>query len=161
MQLTCLLLLALGATTLATPIDIPDPSFPDFNGTSAFTGHELEKRGTYGWLASYRTSDTSCNQGYAGDRPKISKSCINFVPVEGGNSIGVGLLPSRSLPSLPALLAREKQASLTHRPSRSTGAPGLTSSTPSISTAPRTASTSPKLSKPRTTTTAREPRRAT
>ncbi len=105
MQLTSLLLLALGATKLATPIDISDASSDNTNGTtSSSTEHRLEKRGTYGWIASYSDLDFKCRGGYADNRPEISTDCVNFTPV--GGHIGVCLSPptspsSLSLPPFP------------------------------------------------------------
>jgi len=99
MQLTSLLLLALGATTLATPIEISDASSDKTNGTtSSSTEHRLEKRGTYGWIASYSDLDFKCHGGYADNRPEISTDCVNFTPV--GGHIGVCLSPPTSLFSL-------------------------------------------------------------
>ena len=98
MQLTPLLLLALGATTLATPIDISDAS-SDINGTtSSPAAPRLEKRGTYGWIASYSDLDFKCRGGYADNRPEISTDCVNFTPVSG--HIGVCL----SAPTSPFFL---------------------------------------------------------
>ncbi len=92
MQLTPLLFLALGATTLATPIDISDAS-SDINGTtSSPAAPRLEKRGTYGWIASYSDLDFKCRGGYADNRPEISTDCVNFTPVSG--HIGVCLSPT-------------------------------------------------------------------
>jgi len=100
MQFTSLLLLVLGATTLATPIDILDAPSADINSTSSTTEQHLEKRGTYGWIASFADGDSSCKGGYAEPRPQIKKDCINFSPVDGGSNIGVCLsLPTFTLPS--------------------------------------------------------------
>ncbi len=96
MQLTSLLLLALGATTLATPIDISDASSSSStNGTTSFPPEpRLEKRGTHGWIASYSDLDFKCRGGYADNRPEISTDCVNFTPVSG--HIGVCLSPPTS-----------------------------------------------------------------
>lgn len=100
MQLLTLLLVALGATSCASPVDTAEV---DFNGTtSSTTEHHLEKRGTYGWISSYATMDFNCRGGYAGARPQIKGDCVNFTPVKGGGNIGVSI-PSAYLLSLVLL----------------------------------------------------------
>lgn len=115
MQLTTLLVAALSASTLT--IAAPTAA-PTFNGTDPFAYNAemeggIEKRGTYGWLSSYRMTgktivlakhfrstqytnlalDPFCGFGYAGARPKIQDGCVPFVPVQGRVGINWGTWP--------------------------------------------------------------------
>ena len=101
MQITSILLLALSAASIASPINVDD-SNTDFDSTltgledsdaesnGTFTGNRLEKRGTYGWIAAYADGDVSCKGGYAEPRPQIKTGCVNLSPA--GSNIGVCLL---------------------------------------------------------------------
>ena len=101
MQITSILLLALSAASIASPVIVDDPN-TDFDSTltgledsdaesnGTFTGNRLEKRGTYGWIAAYADDDVFCKGGYAQPRPQIRTGCVNLSPA--GDNIGVCLL---------------------------------------------------------------------
>lgn len=97
MQVTSLLLLALSAAAIASPIDIDAAFNADiddietrFNGT--ISESSLEKRATFGWAATFADGDNACKGGYADPRPKIKTGCA---PVnEAGRNLGVCLCSS-------------------------------------------------------------------
>ena len=100
MHTNLIALLALSTLTLAYPTsNYSEPTGPTFNGSVS----TLEKRATYGWIASYASSDAYCTGGFdtsnSAPRPKIHGDCIWFVPRD--NVIGVS--SSTSLhPSSPS-----------------------------------------------------------
>ena len=91
MQIATYILLALAATTTALPGAVPEfttTDVADYEATPTDAAlfnqslPELEKRGHYGWIASFATKDHGCKGGYAEPRPKIHSKCITFHPVQ-------------------------------------------------------------------------------
>ena len=93
MQLpTILLLLSAGAlhTTLALPTNLTNvfSETVPANETSS-----LDKRSSYGWLASYESNDWNCKGKQIGLRPKIHSDCIPFAPLSDNVGISWGSWP--------------------------------------------------------------------
>ena len=105
MQLKTILVLGLSCAALAHPTLIYDEVSLSSNQIedlpSSFNQshyNELEKRGTFGWVASYGYTDSKCSGHYAMPRPKIKTNCVKFTSVS--NNLGVSL----TLPQILYLL---------------------------------------------------------
>ncbi|KAL8793405.1 MAG: hypothetical protein Q9195_003991 [Heterodermia aff. obscurata] len=89
---TILLLLSAGAlhTTLALPTNLTNVFSNEvpLNETSS----ELEKRSSYGWIASYQANDWNCKGKQIGLRPKVH-DCIPFAPLSDNVGISWGSWP--------------------------------------------------------------------
>ena len=99
MQITSYLVATFAAITLALPGTTTNTEIEDYIPTpedaAIFnqTLPELEKRGHYGWFASFATADRGCLKGFAPPRPKVTNSdCIPFHPLQ--NRIKVFSTPS-------------------------------------------------------------------
>ena len=94
MQVTSLIILAITSAVVASPIDLDgyldveiDKNSAIFNGT--FSENSIQKRATFGWVAAYADSDTSCKGDYAEPRPEIRTDCVPISPA--GSNLGVRL----------------------------------------------------------------------
>ena len=87
MHITSYLVAVFAATTMALPGTTTNAEIGDYIPTpeeaAVFnqTLPELEKRGHYGWFASFATKDRDCLGGFAPPRPKVTNSdCIPISP---------------------------------------------------------------------------------